>query len=100
MAAASNNGLNTELRRLTHTLNKTKEKINELITLGDRITIKQQEKLDILDKNLIVIKEKILKLSRHNKSYSKSKSRSKSRSPNLLGGYRQTKNKGRKTRRN
>jgi hypothetical protein len=100
MAAASNNGLNTELRRLTHTLNKTKEKINELITLGDRITIKQQEKLDILDKNLIVIKEKILKLSGRTRSYSRSKSRSKSRSPNLLGGYQKSKNKPRKTRRN
>jgi hypothetical protein len=88
MAAASND---------YRTLKKTEDKINFYLSLGPNISKTQKGYLDKLNEHFISLKEK---LSRRNKSYSKSKSRSKSRSPNLLGGYRQTKNKSRKTRRN
>lgn len=95
--AASNN-----LITLTNSLTKTQNKINYFLSLGDRITIKQQEQLQKLDEHLDVLKEKILKLNKRTRSYSRSKSRSKSRSPNLRGGRTQSKNKikARKTRKN
>ena len=98
MAAASNN----ELTTLTNSLTKTQNKINYFLSLGDRITIKQQDQLQKLDEHLVVLNEKILKLTMRTRSYSKSRSRSKSRSPNLRGGRTQSKNKNktRKTRKN